>query len=97
MIKEMMIRGMDVVMLNCEEATYLITKSELTKLGCVKRMQMKMHLMGCELCRRFKQQSEFINKNLEQLEIKNQNLYKHKLPDIKKKELQSLVETNFPS
>lgn len=95
MIKQMMIRGMDAVMLNCEEATYLITKSELTKVGCVKRMQMKMHLMGCELCRRFKLQSEFINENLKQLEIINQTHIHHKLPEIKKEELQTLVETNF--
>jgi hypothetical protein len=95
MIKQMMIRGMDAVMLNCEEATYLITKSELTKVGCVKRMQMKMHLMGCELCRRFKLQSDFINENLEQLEKINQTYIHHQLPEIKKEELQSLVETDL--
>ncbi len=48
-------------MLNCDTATLLITKGEFTKLSCVEKLQLKMHLMGCKFCRRFKQQSEFIS------------------------------------
>ncbi len=94
MIKKMMIRGMDAVMLSCEEATYLITKSEMTKVGCIKRMQLKMHLAGCELCRRFKIQSELIDKKLANLEnIKlNSTATNKELPKEKKKELQKLCE-----
>lgn len=92
MMKKMMIRGMDAIMLSCEDATYLITKSEMTKVGCVKRMQLKMHLAGCELCRRFKIQSDFIDQNLDNLEslkLNNQN-FKKELPEEKKEELQKL-------
>lgn len=90
MIKQMMIRGMDAVMLSCEEATLLITKSELEKVGCMKRMQLKMHLAGCELCRRFKIQSEMIDQSLKTLEnIKlNQEKTEYQLSDEKKKEIQ---------
>ena len=92
MIKKMMIRGMDAIMLSCDEATYLITKSEMTKVGCIKRMQLKMHLAGCELCRRFKIQSDFIDSNLiniENLKLNNQNP-KKELPEEKKEELQKI-------
>lgn len=92
MMKKMMIRGMDAIMLSCEEATYLITKSEMTNVGCIKRMQLKMHLAGCELCRRFKIQSDFIDQNLdniESLKLNNQNP-KKELPEEKKEELQKL-------
>lgn len=94
MMKKMMIRGMDAIMLSCEEATYLITKSEMTKVGCIKRMQLKMHLAGCELCRRFKIQSDFIDQNLaslEHLNLNNPSLNKE-LPKEKKEELQKLCD-----
>ena len=68
MIKKMMIQGMDKIMLDCEEATYLISKSDMENIGCVKKVQLKMHLMGCSLCRRFKVQSDIIDKSLKTLE-----------------------------
>jgi len=95
MIKELMIKGMDKVMLNCEEATFLITKSEVEKLGCIKKIQLKMHLAGCSFCRRFKLQSDIINKSLESLEnIKNYNEHHH-LPAEKKAELQNIIEKSL--
>lgn len=93
MIKKMMVKGMDGVMLNCDEATYLITKSDFQKLGCVKRMQLKMHLMGCKLCRRFKIQSEIIDKSLitlENLKLMNENPEMH-LSDEKKMKIQEYI------
>jgi len=95
MIKQLMIRGMDAVMLNCDEATYLITKSELTQIGCIKRVQLKMHLMGCDLCRRFNLQNDFINENLDQLETHHQTHLSQELPTEKKDELQSIVEEDL--
>lgn len=97
MIKQMMIRGMDVVMLSCEEATYLITKSEFEDLGCVKQMQLEMHLMGCKFCRRFKLQSEIIDKSLKTLEnLKiSQDKPGNKLPDEKKLELEKIINNEI--
>lgn len=93
MIKQMVVRGMDAVMLSCEEATYLITKSEFAKVGCIKRMQLRMHLAGCELCRRFKIQSEIIDKSLNTLE--NIKLHQEesfsKLSSEKKNEMEELI------
>ncbi len=67
-IKNTLSKGMDKIMLNCDKATLLITKSEFTKLSCVERLQLKMHLAGCKFCRRFKQQSEFISYAIRQSE-----------------------------
>ncbi len=95
MIKELMIKGMDKVMLDCDEATYLITKSEVEKIGCVKRIQLKMHLAGCKFCRRFKVQSELIDKSLKTLEdihLNNSNKQSSaKLPKEKKEEFQQMI------
>lgn len=97
MIKRMMIKGMDAVMLNCEEATYLVTKSEMSQIGCLKTMQLKMHLVGCELCRRFKMQSVMINKSLEKLEQhKIQTVFKEqKLSVSKKQQLEELINAHL--
>jgi len=98
MIKEIMVRSMDKIMLNCEEATYLITKSEIEDIGCTKRIQLKMHLMGCSFCRRFKIQSEFIDhslKTLESLKISENNQeIATTLSKDKKEELQQIIKDN---
>lgn len=95
MIKKMMIQGMDKIMLNCEEATYLITKSDMEKIGCVKRMQLKMHLMGCSLCRRFKVQSEIIDQSLKTLENihmeKENHINSKELPKENKEKLEKMI------
>ncbi len=59
--KKMWVRTMDLVMLNCDTATLLITRSEFEKLSCTDQIKLKMHLAGCKFCRRFKKQSEFIS------------------------------------
>lgn len=94
MIKKMMVKGMDVVMLSCDEATYLITKAEFHNIGCIKRMQLKIHLMGCELCRRFKIQSEYIDLSLQTIEdIKlTSSQPNQKLSSEKKKDLEMVIE-----
>jgi len=98
MMKQMMMRGMDAVMLSCEEATYLITKSEFEKMSCLKRAQLKMHLAGCELCRRFKVQNEIIDRSLKKLEeIKlQQNISVLQLPLEKKNEMEKII-SNYPN
>lgn len=95
MIKKMMIQGMDKIMLDCEEATYLISKSDMENIGCVKKVQLKMHLMGCSLCRRFKVQSDIIDKSLKTLEnIHMENggsANLNKLPKENKEKLEKMI------
>ena len=95
MIKELMIKGMDKVMLDCDVATHLITRSEVEKIDCVKRIQLKMHLAGCKFCRRFKVQSELIDKSLKTLEDihlqQNDDQLTNKLSKEKKEEFQQLL------
>lgn len=63
-MKKIWMKGMNDVMLDCDTATYLITRSEFDKVNCVKRMQLKMHLAGCKYCRRFAEQSKYISEQL---------------------------------
>ena len=65
-IKKIAVKSMDKLMLSCDTATMLITKSEYTKLTCIESLQLKMHLAGCKFCRRFKKQSELISYAIKQ-------------------------------
>lgn len=60
-IKNKAIKGMNKVMLDCDTATFLITKNEYVSLPCIEKMQLKLHLATCKFCRRFKKQSSFLS------------------------------------
>ena len=47
---------------NCQKATFLIEKKQLSSLTSREKMELKIHLAGCAVCRLFQQQSIFINK-----------------------------------
>ena len=91
-MKEMVVKGMNMVMLDCDRATYLATKNEIESVGCVQRMQLKMHLMGCKFCRTYSKQSNLINKQMDNMkELDTDNLLLH-LTGEQKNRLQQTVE-----
>lgn len=64
-IKKLLIKGMNSVMLDCDTATLLITKEDFVKLSCREQVQLKMHLISCKLCRRFKSQMQLMDSYLQ--------------------------------
>ena len=66
-MKKIMMKRMNEVMLSCDKATYLITRNEFEKLGCIKQLQLKMHKAGCKYCRRFAEQSKYISEQLNKI------------------------------
>lgn len=46
---------------HCEHATYLMVKDEHHSISVKERLHLKIHLLFCGACRRFQQQSKFIN------------------------------------
>jgi len=78
---------MNFFMLSCEDATLLMTKKQLGKISFLKRVQLKMHLLSCKLCRRFKVQNEHIQKFWTDFEESNR-----KLSSNKKEELESMIQ-----
>lgn len=65
-LKEIMVKGMNKIMLDCDEATLLATQQSAKELKCLKRTQLRMHLMGCKLCRAFVEQTKLIDEQLQQ-------------------------------
>lgn len=92
-IKEYLMKGMSAVMLDCEKATLYATQNEMKQLGCVKKIQLKMHIASCELCRTFVKQSQIITRQINVLkEIDDDNLKEH-LTNQQKEKLQETVES----
>ena len=86
---------MSAIMLDCEKATLYATKSEFQSLGCVRRVQLKIHLVTCEFCRSFVQQSKIITKQLHVMkDIDPENLELH-LTQKQKEDLRETVESHL--
>lgn len=94
-IKTAMMKGMNAVMLDCDRATLFITKSEVDKLACLQRVQLKMHLMGCKLCRAFAKQSKFISKELDTIKIVNPDKLTLRLTVDQKERIQQKIDMNL--
>ena len=94
-MKDIMIKGMNNVMLDCDHATYLVTQGEYEKLNCVKKAQLKMHLASCKFCRSFSKQSKVITTQLNSLkEVDENNLELH-LSNQQKSELRETVDASL--
>ena len=48
-------------MLNCKEATRLISESQERKLSLLEKMSLKFHVMMCSGCKNFSQQVPFLS------------------------------------
>ena len=46
---------------NCRKATFLIEKKQEEELTAQEKMELKLHLAGCYICRVYEQQSLLIN------------------------------------
>ena len=91
-LKKMMMKGMSKIMLDCDNATLLITKGEFEQLGCISKLKLKMHLASCKFCRNFSEQSKYITTQLNDFKnIDPQKLRLH-LSDEQKNRLNKTVE-----
>ncbi len=88
----MMGKGMTYLMLNCDKATYLLSKQEVEKLKCTERMKLRVHLMSCIYCRKFAEQSKYITQQLQNFSKVNPENLQLKLSEIQKSNLKQAVE-----
>ena len=93
-MKEIVMKGMNKVMLDCDHATYLAVKGESERLGCMAKLQLKMHLMGCKLCRTFAEQSTTISDSVTSMKNIDPNHYEVHLTEDQVDSLKKVVEKN---
>jgi len=75
---------------NCKKATFLIEKKQIGSISMREKMELKIHLAGCSVCRIFEQQSIVINKLVHDL-FHEPKLSEFKLDDKYKNELQDRI------
>ena len=89
-------RMMNKLMLSCDDATMLITRSDFEQLSSIKQFKLKMHLASCSMCRNFKQQSSIITSQINVLKKElDTSKMRVVLSDDSKKNLQGLIDKNL--
>lgn len=87
---------MQTLMLNCEQATFLITKEMSGNITFSEKIKMQFHLMACKYCRLFKKQSRFLNDSVEHLHRhSNENLPDSKLDDARKEAMEQTLNAEL--
>ena len=94
-MKEIMVKGMNLVMLDCEQATLTSIRNDLESLGFMKRLQLRMHLMGCKYCREYVRQSALINEEIKQMTEVNTDDLRILLTHNQKERLNETIEQNI--
>jgi len=81
-------------MISCHDASFLISKKEDTRLTFSEKIKLKMHLMGCYLCRRFQKEIAMLSESTDalakdhSLKLKLSDKQKHKLAEALKCEME---------
>lgn len=76
---------------NCRKATLLIEKKQIEGLSLREKLELKIHLAGCSVCRVFERQSIVINRMVREL-FHNSKATVIKLDEKYKKQLQERIE-----
>jgi len=96
-VKKVLADGMTRIMLDCDKATFLITKEEVSELKCIERTKLKMHLFTCSYCRRFAKQSKIITNQINTMSTIDPNNLKLKLTDTQKVNIQKRIDNQLNS
>ena len=76
---------------NCEKATFLIEKKLISKITFREQIELRIHLLGCSVCRIYQKQTGKINEMVRQLFHNAENSDIH-LDENFKKDLQDRIE-----
>ena len=76
---------------NCEKATFLIEKKLISRITFREQIELRIHLLGCSVCRIYQNQSGKINEMVHQLFHTAVNKDTH-LDENFKKDLQERIE-----
>jgi hypothetical protein len=79
---------------NCKQATFLIEKKQTGRLTLREKLELKIHLAGCSVCRIFQKQSILINRLVFTL-FHISHPEEKKLDDYFKRELQERIDEDL--
>ncbi len=76
---------------NCRKATHLIEKKQIEGLSLREKLELKIHLAGCSVCRTYERQSIAINRMVREL-FHSSKATVIKLDENYKKQMQERIE-----
>jgi hypothetical protein len=79
------------IIYNCKRATFLVEKKLIDRLTLREKVELRIHLYGCSVCRLFDKQSAIINNMVQQLFRSSNDVSVH-LDNNFKQELQHRIE-----
>ncbi|EOR96406.1 hypothetical protein ADIARSV_0406 [Arcticibacter svalbardensis MN12-7] len=79
---------------NCRKATFLIEKKQIGTITLREKLELKIHLAGCSICKTFQKQSIIINSMVKNLFNSSDNSVL-KLDEQFKKTLHERIEKYF--
>ena len=79
---------------NCHKATFLIEKKLIGRITLREKIELRIHLFGCSVCRIYQQQTKKIAETVRQLFNDSASIEKH-LDDTFKKDLQDRIENEL--
>ncbi len=87
--KKVLVKMMDAVMLNCDQASLLISKQLDGKISWIDKIRLKLHLLNCEFCNRFNLQSKKIDEILKISpdDLSHKCIHSHKIDQKSKKKI----------
>ncbi len=81
------------ILLNCKDATYLVSKKQETKISFVENIQLSLHLLVCKVCLFFSKQTNFLHQHLIKLNSESCEHHYLQLDETKKAALQLQLDT----
>ncbi|CAN5180779.1 hypothetical protein BH09BAC5_BH09BAC5_03140 [soil metagenome] len=81
-------RLMNILVLSCQKASFLIEKGHASPLSFMERLQLNMHLKICDKCAAYKQQSRIIESLLQKQAY---DFTEFKLADSSKARMEKIV------
>ena len=90
-MKELNKEEINCIAYNCRKATFLIEKEMVGKITLREKLELKIHLAGCSVCRIFQEQSKTINQMVKNI-FNNQQHEKRGLDENFKKILNQRIK-----
>ncbi len=94
-MKNMMGRMMTFLMLDCNKATFLIAKKEITHLTFIENLKLKIHLLSCKYCQRFSDQSILITRQITNISMIDPNNLRLRLTPEQKECMQKVIDNKL--
>jgi len=81
-------------MLSCKQASQLLSQSLDRRLSLKERMNLRFHLLICDVCKRFGYQLDMMRKAVRQMTRQLESDEQIKLPEDAKKRISQAIESN---